>query len=136
MSRIIAREHILKLLYQVEFHEEYSLDKMIQAYIEDRIEDNMDQVDIQFIKEEVEGTRKNLDKIDKIIETASKGWKLNRMSKIDLNILRLAIYEIKYVEDIPVNVAINEAVNLAKRYSGAHAPSFINGVLGNIVNPE
>ena len=71
--------------------------------------------------------------VDEIISNSSKGWKINRLSKVDLNILRLAIYEIKYNESIPVNVSINEAINLAKKYSSDEAPAFINGVLGHVV---
>lgn len=134
MSRIIAREHILKILYQIEFHEDLTLDELINFHKDVRIEEGFPEADMTFIVEEVKGVRNHLEEIDQIIEAASKGWKLSRMSKLDLNILRLAVYEVKYAEDIPVNVAINEAVNLAKKYSGDHAPAFINGVLGNIVN--
>lgn len=134
MSRIIAREHILKILYQIEFHKELTVDELIKLHKEVRIEDGFPDADMAFIIGEVHGVVKNLEQIDEVIEKASKGWKLKRMSRLDLNILRLAVYEAKFVEDIPVNVAINEAVNLAKKYSGDHAPAFINGVLGNIVN--
>lgn len=134
MSRIIAREHILKILYQVDFHEDYTLDEVINIHLENCVKDKLSDDDIAFITNEVEGSRQHLEEIDEIIGHASKGWKLNRMSRLDLTILRLAVYEIKFATEIPTNVAINEAINLAKKYSGDHAPSFINGVLGNIVN--
>ena len=74
------------------------------------------------------------DELDEIISEVSVGWKLERMSKIDLTILRLAVYEIKMDEEIPDKVAINEAVEIAKKYGGDNSPSFINGILAKIVN--
>ena len=67
------------------------------------------------------------------IEEASKGWQLKRIGKVELSIMRLATYEMKYDEEIPVKVAINEAVELAKRYSSDQGPSFVNGVLAKVV---
>ena len=73
-----------------------------------------------------------LEEIDKIINESSKGWKTTRMGKVDLTLIRLAVYEIKYEEDIPTGVAINEAVELAKKYGTDDSPAFINGVLAKI----
>ena len=73
---------------------------------------------------------------DRKINTYSKGWKTNRLPKVNLAILRLAIYEIKYVDDVPASVAINEAVELAKKYSGEGDYSFINGILGSVAKGE
>ena len=76
--------------------------------------------------------REMLPEIDKMLNDASSGWKTSRMSKVDLAILRLGVYELKYDEDIPVKVAINEAVELAKMFGGEESSQFINGVLGKL----
>ena len=73
------------------------------------------------------------DEIDEMINHASKNWKTTRMAKAELSILRLAAYEIKYEDDIPVSVSINEAVELAKLYGSDHGPAFVNGILSGMV---
>ena len=89
----------------------------------------MEENDKAFILSEVEGTREHMAEIDALIEQSAKGWDPERMNKVDLTILRLAVYEMKFAET-PVGVAINEAVELAKKFSSDEAPAFINGVLG------
>ena len=74
--------------------------------------------------------REHMDVIDGVLNACTTGWKTSRMSKVDLNILRLAVYEMIYDEEIPVRVAINEAVEIAKRFGGDESASFINGILG------
>ena len=76
----------------------------------------------------------HLSEIDDLIEENAKGWKLDRIAKAELSILRVAVFEAVFDEGIPVGVAINEAVELSKEYGGDHAPSFVNGILGKIVN--
>ena len=79
------------------------------------------------------GVSAHTEEIDNIISSYLTGWKLGRIAKVNLAILRLAVYEIRYLEDIPDSVAINEAVELAKTYSGSEDSAFINGVLGSVV---
>ena len=79
---------------------------------------------------------KNLDEIDALLNETSNGWKTKRMSRVDLTALRLAVYELKYDKDVPTGVAINEAVELAKRFGGETSGSFVNGILGKIANSE
>ena len=86
----------------------------------------------KYAKELFEGVDSKIEELDEVINTYSKGWKTNRLPKVNLAILRLAIYEIKYVDDVPASVAINEAVELAKKYSGEGDYSFINGILGSV----
>ena len=86
----------------------------------------------EFILKETEGTKEHLAEIDEMISKKAKKWATGRMSKVDLAILRLAIYEICFSEEIPTSVAINEAIELAKKFSSDEAPSFINGILGSI----
>ena len=73
-----------------------------------------------------------LPQIDELLNEASDGWKVSRMGKADLTILRLAVYEMQYDEDVPVGVAVNEAVELSKKFGGDESPAFINGILGKI----
>jgi N utilization substance protein B len=89
----------------------------------------VEEADKAFILSEVEGVHEHMAEIDAMIEQSAKGWDLSRMNKVDLAILRLAVYEMKYGET-PIGVAINEAVELAKKFSSDEAPAFINGVLG------
>ena len=86
----------------------------------------------KIILEKYEAVAGHIAEIDELINQYAKGWKTTRMNKVDLAILRLAVYEMKWDEEVPVGVAINEAVELAKRFSGGDSPSFINGVLGKI----
>ena len=73
-----------------------------------------------------------LPEIDKALEDTAEGWKVSRMGKADLTILRLAVYEMEYDEDVPVGVAVNEAVELSKKFGGDESPAFVNGILGKI----
>lgn len=130
MSRREAREHVMKLLFQKEFIEKDEYDEQVKDYLE-RFE--VGEKQHGFILNEYKGTIEHESEIDHIITTSSKNWKTNRMAKLDLTILRLAVYEIYYTEDIPNNVAINEAVELAKKYSSDEAPAFINGLLANVI---
>ena len=92
------------------------------------------QKEIEYLKTRVDNIVEHVDEIDGIIEEVAAGWKLSRMGKIDLTILRLATYEICFDDDIPTGVAINEAVELAKKFGEEHSASFINGVLAKIAN--
>lgn len=83
-----------------------------------------------------EGTEEHLADVDKLISDFSIKWSKARLSRVALSIMRLAVYEMEFVEDIPVSVSINEAVELAKKYGGEEDPAFINGVLGGIARRE
>jgi len=85
-----------------------------------------------FSRELVAGVEEHRDEIDATISRLARGWDIRRIAPLDLNIMRVAIYEMLYRDDIPVEVAIDEAVNLAREYCGADAPGFINGVLGSV----
>ena len=124
MTRRQIREEIFKLIFQIEFHDTQQLRLSLeeetdlgeqQVYVEDKCRDLMDKVQ----------------EIDDCINENVTGWKTSRMSKVDLSIIRLAVYEIRY-EKIDRAIAINEAVEIAKKYSGEQAASFVNGVLARI----
>lgn len=127
MTRSQQREHAFKMLFQTEFHNIEELAAQDELYISELPELN-DQ-EQEFIMEQVRKTREKLTEIDAMINGKSTGWKVDRMGKVELTILRLAVYEILFDEDIPESVAINEAVALAKRYGGEESYSFVNGLL-------
>ena len=128
MSRRSARKNAFFLLFQMDFNEAAEFEQVQEIFFAEK-EAPVEEEDKTFILSEVEGTRAHMEEIDEIIGQSAKGWDLSRMNKVDLAILRLAVYEIKF-GDTPVGVAINEAVELAKKFSSDEAPSFINGVLG------
>ncbi|MFP4698403.1 MAG: transcription antitermination factor NusB [Eubacteriales bacterium] len=131
MNRRKLREHIFKLLFRIEFNEISGFTKQIELYISEI--KKADSESIAYINEHVSGIIIHLDEIDSIINEKAEHWKASRMAKVDITVLRLAIYEIKYNDKVPTSIAINEAVELAKKYGGEHSPSFINGVLAKIV---
>ncbi|SEF82241.1 NusB antitermination factor [Caloramator fervidus] len=131
MGRKNAREKAMTLIYQMEITN-YTADEIIKDFYENN-EVKFSDEDIEYIKDCVYGVERNLNVIDSYIEKYSQGWKLNRIAKVDLSIMRLAIYEMLKREDVPNPVAINEAVELAKKYGTDQSPAFINGILGRVI---
>lgn len=124
----------MKLLYQFEIRKE-PIEGQVEDFLARQVEDflarhRFKKENLEYITDVLYGVHRNKEKIDRAIEKYSKGWKLSRISKVDLSILRLAIYEIVFRDDIPLNVSINEAVELAKNYSGEESGAFVNGILG------
>ena len=128
------REHIFKMLFQIEFNETEEMPSHLKYYF-DTLEDAAEK-DKQYIQKKYEAVVSHVPEIDRIINDSARGWKTGRMNKVDLTILRLAVYELKWDEEIPVGVAINEAVELAKKFSGDEGPAFVNGVLGKVASQE
>ena len=131
MTRRQIRENLYKMLFQVEFHDKESLRTQIEIYLEDL--EMADEKDKRELRDKFNELVKNLEKIDAKIEEKADGWTVNRIAKSELTILRLGIYELLYVEDVPNKVAINEAVELAKSYGADKASGFINGILASVV---
>ncbi|MBQ9234096.1 MAG: transcription antitermination factor NusB [Lachnospiraceae bacterium] len=127
MSRHNLRENIFKILFKVEFNSIDEMNEQIEFSL-DEIE-NLSDEDKAYITDKTERIISLIGNIDEIITDISEGWSLNRIGKAELAIIRLAVYEIKYDDDIPLNVAVSEAVELAKTYCTEDARSFINGVL-------
>jgi len=118
------------MLFFKDFHEGSELNEQIELYFDSFVEPIAD--DSANLSERFEMVLTKLDEIDQILTDAASGWKLNRMNKVDLTILRLAVFEMRFDEDIPVKVAINEAIELAKIFGGEESPGFINGVLAKL----
>lgn len=131
MNRSEMRENAFKLLYSLEITKPDDVQEQIELYLEsNNIEDEKAKT---YINETINGIKRNQDDILKNIEINLKeDWKLSRISTIDLSILEIAIYEIKYTE-VPYKVSINEAVELAKKYGEDKSKKFVNGVLASIV---
>ena len=133
MNRTLMRENAFRLLYSLEVqkNKEINIEEQIELYIESNNITNTEA--IEYMKDAISGIEKNKVEIKALIEENLKSnWKLERISKIDLSLLELAIYEIKYKE-VPYKVAINEAVELAKKYGEDNSKTFINGILASIV---
>lgn len=127
ISRYKEREQAFLICFEKMFSDA-SISEISECAEESR-DDNFSQFALQCAK----GVENNLEEIDKIIsDHLSAKWKLNRISKVSLSILRLAVYEMKFVEDIPTNVTINEAVELSKKFSGEEEYKFVNGILGAV----
>ncbi len=129
MGRKKARENAFKCVFQLGFENEYNAQNMIESLEEDVI---LDEEDKQYIISVLNGVIANLPKIDEAILLNLKNWTIDRISKVDLALLRLAIYEIKFDESVPYKVSVNEAVELAKAYGDDKSQSFVNGLLAKI----
>ena len=134
MNRSEIREQAFKLMYSLEIQKNENLEEQVELYLESN--EILDQNAIEYIKDAVFGIEENKEEIiEKIEKNLKEDWKIERISKIDLVILELAIYEIKYKE-LPYKVVINEAVELAKKYGEDNSKNFVNGILASIVKEE
>jgi len=135
MSRRASRRHSFIVTYLSEFHGDISISQLLDSYMEEFVLPESTAtsapVDIEFIKTQVHGIHEQCAFIDEIITRYITGWSFSRIAKIDLAILRLAIYELAFMPEIPTKVCINEAVELAKTYGDDYAPAFVNGLLAN-----
>lgn len=127
MNRTKAREYAFVLLFEYKFQP-----SEMESILSDFIEEFQPGAQQEYIERVVRGAVQNIDAIDGIIDGVSNEWKVERISCVSIAVLRLAVYEIKFCDDIPAVVSINEAVSLAKKYEGDEAAPFINGILGKI----
>jgi N utilization substance protein B len=130
MKRSELREHIFRMIFQTEFVKEEEVQEAIELYLGELID--ISNKDVTYMHQKAMDIFAHIEEIDKTIEEISSGWKINRLGKAELAILRLAVYEVNYDEDIPDKVAINEAVELAKHYGSEQSPKFVNGVLAKL----
>lgn len=157
---ITTREYMMKFIYQIDMNKEdlTDLNDKLENFLNDNFEyiknryeelklqfsDEADVeleetelsqfIDLKYSKELVESFNSNKENIDSLINKYAKNWTINRMAKVDLAILRLAICEILYMSEMPTKVSINEAIELAKLYCDDKSPKFINGILGSVVS--
>ena len=134
MRRREQREHIFKLLFMTEFNTENEMKEQQEIYLDD-LEELTDK-DRIYIQEKYAHVLEHIEEIDARLNETSHGWRTGRMSRVDLTTLRLAVYELEYDKDVPTGVAINEAVELAKKFGGETSGSFVNGILGKIAKAE
>lgn len=147
MTRREAREHCFKMLFCQDFYPAEEKAEQIGRYFEAPLEDETtkDGIDVVLhevavkeedkkeLEEKVERIMSFIPEIDDAINAVSEGWKTGRMGTVELTILRLAVYELKHDAEVPDKVAINEAVELAKKFGGDDAPAFVNGILAKLV---
>ena len=131
MDRRLARQEAFNLLFDYTFNAEKTAEGLFESAFDARDFEPDD-----YIRTLVVGVVENMDKLDATIEENLKGWKKNRLSRVSLAILRLSIFEILFMDDIPVSVSINEAVELAKKYADEKDASFINGLLGSVAREQ
>ena len=130
MTRREIRELIFKMVFRVEFHDETEIPEQLRLFM-DTLE-SAGEEDRTYIEHKVQDILAHLEEIDAIIDSSAQNWKTSRMAKVELTLIRLAVYEIRFEEDIPTGVSINEAVELAKAYGEENSASFVNGVLARI----
>lgn len=129
MNRREARKQAFLLLFQYKFQPEET-----ETMLEDLFQEKDSGQQKEYIKNVVLGAVEKVDELDRVLGEYSKDWSVDRISSVSLAVMRLAAYEMMYVEDIPNAVAVNEAVALAKEYEGEEAAPFVNGVLGKLKN--
>ena len=128
MNRSLLREQVFKLLFRVEFNPMEEMPEQEELFTSTS-DDDFSKQDADYIREKYEKIAEKLDDIDKAINEKTKGWDTDRMAKVELTIIRLAVYEIKHDDSVPTGVAINEAVELGKKFGQDGSPAFVNGVL-------
>lgn len=132
MTRRELRIHAFKLLYRTFFYNKEEMDEQQKMFFEDS-ELEIDIFDMEYVQKRVNNVIEKIPEIDAVIDLKAESWGTDRMNYVDLTIIRLAFYEINYDDDIPMAVAINEAVDLAKIYGGDESGSFVNGVLAKLL---
>lgn len=137
MTRILTRReirtHLAIMTFICDFHKIEEREEQLQFYADYA---SIPQEGLEEISKKLNEIEEKKEEIDAMIDAVSKNWKTNRISKTDLMVLRVAVFEMKFDETVPEKVAINEAVEIAKEYGGDDSPGFINGVLGKLATEE
>jgi N utilization substance protein B len=136
MSRRELREYIFKFIFRVEFNDLEEMSEQEKLFFENFELDGqkLSKKDAKYISEKSNKIIEKIEEIDGMINKQTKGWTTSRMGKVDLAILRLAVYEIVFDEDVPTGVAINEAVEIAKKFGQEESSGFVNGILAKFAN--
>lgn len=127
MNRTLAREVAMKILFARSLGGEDTWEEVLE---QSQARDEFSDEDKTFLENEVFGVERHREELDGLIDGYAKGWNLNRLAKVDLTLLRMGLFELLYLPEVPVGAAINEAVELSKRYGEDKSYSFINGILG------
>ncbi|MBR5375669.1 MAG: transcription antitermination factor NusB [Lachnospiraceae bacterium] len=133
LSRSALREKVFVLLFESQFNDPADMPEQARLYLTES-EEACDDESAAYIEDRFNSIIKTIPTLDELIQEHSSGWSLDRIGKVELSVLRLAVWELKFDDDIPAGVAINEAVNLAKKYGQDGAGSFINGILANFAD--
>lgn len=131
MNRTELREHLFRMLFRVEFHEESEYEEQMKLYTE-ALADPTDS-ELSYLQGKSSSIIEKISELDAMITESVFGWKIERIGRVELTLIRIALYEIRFDDSVPTGVAINEAVELAKRYGNTESPSFVNGVLARLV---
>lgn len=129
MNRTKAREYAFILLFEYKFQP-----NEIKEILNDFLAEHNTKGQTDYIESVVLGAVENIESIDKVISEFSIGWELSRISAVNISVLRLAVYEMLYMDDIPAIVSLNEAISIGKLYGGDESAPFLNGILSNIMN--
>ena len=132
MGRHEQREQVFMLLFQVEFHTPEDMPRQMKLFLEDN-EAISSRKEADYIEERCQSVREKIPEIDKLIDDNTEGWNTVRMGRVELAVLRLAVYEMRYDDDIPPRVAIDEAVEIAKKYGQENSGGFVNAILAKIL---
>ncbi|ABR33873.1 MULTISPECIES: transcription antitermination factor NusB [Clostridium] len=130
MNRKLSREKAMELLFGMTLSKD-TMEDAVEAFVEN-YEGDIKEIDLTYVKQVLIGVNNNKEAIDKVIQENLHNWKIERISKVNLSILRIATYELLYDKEVPRGVAINEALEITRRYSDEKSVSFINGVLDKI----
>ena len=133
MGRHEQREQVFRLLFRESFHSTEDMEQQVKLFFEDEEMTGISEKDMEYITQKHGKIRQRLEELDKLLDEKVEGWNVARMGKVELTVLRLALYEMLYDEEVPEGVAINEAVELTKTYGQASAGSFVNAVLAKFV---
>ncbi len=139
MKRRLAREIVVQSLYQMEMND-VKAEEAIEMILEEAAQENESEVEIRdeaklksYVLDIVNGTFTNKEAIDHLLEEYLKGWQISRLSRVDSQILRQAVYEMVFHNDVPAKVAVNEAIELSKHFGTEESGKFVNGVLGKMI---
>lgn len=130
MTRRELREHIFRLIFRMDFHPEEEMTEQEYFYLDNLV--GISDEERQYIQKKADAVREMKEALDQQIDAVADKWQTGRMMKVDLTIIRLAAYEILHDADVPTGVAINEAVELAKRYGTDQSPAFVNAILAKL----
>ena len=133
MGRKSARKCAFQIVFQMPFYTDFDCNEVLKVFFESPELSEISDDDKEYIQKDVHGVCERLFEIDELISAYTVGWDIERISRIDLAIIRLAVYEMKYNNDIPTGVAINEAVEIAKEFGDDDSPGFVNGILGTML---